>query len=101
MWLSAKDIKIHQASQKLGPRQLGPFTIIERVGDLDYKLDIPPALKIHPVFHVNRLSPWKGNKVNGEVPPPPEPVEVEGEEEYEVKEILDSRLYRRQLQYLI
>ena len=56
---------------------------------------------MHPTFHVNRLSPWKGNEVNGLLPPPPEPIEVEGEEEYEVDEIRDSRMYRRQLQYLV
>lgn len=30
-----------------------------------------------------------------------EPIEVDGEEEYEVEEILDSRIFRRQLQYLV
>jgi len=51
----------------------------------------PPALKIHDVFHVDRLSPYKGNTVNGLEPPPPEPVTVEGEEEYEVDHIRDSK----------
>ena len=53
VWLQAKDVKIHQPSPKLGPRQLGPFKVIERRGDLDYKLELPDWLKIHPVFHVN------------------------------------------------
>ena len=56
--LSAKDIKIHQPTPKLGPRQLGPFKVLERVGDLDYRLELPVWLKIHDVIHVNRLSPW-------------------------------------------
>ena len=101
VWLSAKDIRIHQASQKLGPRQLGPYEVIEKVSELDYRLKLPPAMKVHNVFHVNRLSPWKGNDVNGLRPPPPEAVEVEGEEEFEVEQILDSRIYRRGLQYLV
>ncbi|EEB93840.1 hypothetical protein MPER_07457, partial [Moniliophthora perniciosa FA553] len=101
VWLSAKDIKVHQASRKLGPRQLGPYEVVERIGDLDYRLKLPPAMKVHNVFHVNRLSPWKGNEVNGQRAPPPEAVEVEGEEEHFVEEVLDSRVYRKKLQYLV
>jgi len=101
VWLASKNIKIHQASLKLGPRQLGPYEVLERVGDLDYRLKLPPALKVHNVFHVDRLSPWGGNDVNGQIPPPPEAVKVDGEEEYLVDEILDSRVFRRQLQYLV
>ena len=55
----------------------------------------------HAVIHVDRLSPWQGNSINGELPPPPEPVEVENELEYEVEEVLDSRKYRNQLQFLV
>ncbi|ESK81243.1 hypothetical protein Moror_14422 [Moniliophthora roreri MCA 2997] len=101
VWLAAKDIKIHQASRKLGLRQLGPFEVVEHIGDLDYCLKLPPAMKVHNVFHVNCLSPWRGNEVNGQQAPPPEVVEVEGEEEHLVEEILDSRVYRKKLQYLV
>ena len=92
VWLSARNIQIKQASRKLGPRQLGPFTVVERVGDLDYKLSLPPQLKLHPVFHADRLSPWGGNDVNGRLPPPPPPIEVKGEEEYKVEKIIDHRV---------
>ena len=97
--LSSKNIKIHQKTPKLGPRQLGPFKVLARVGDLDYKLELPSWLKIHDVIHVERLSPWRDNGLDP--PPPPEPVVVDGEEEYEIEEILDSRVYRRQFQYLV
>jgi hypothetical protein len=93
VWLQAKQIKVHQQSAKLGPKQLGPFEITEVRSDVDYKLALPPALRIHDVFHVDCLSPYKGNEVNGQVPPPPEPVQVDGEEEYEVDHIRDSKLF--------
>ena len=99
VWLSAKDISIHQATPKLGPRQLGPFTVLKRMGDLDYQLELPHWLKVHPVFHVNRLSPWHNNGLKQ--PPPPPPEIVDGEEVYVVDKILDSRFYRRKLQYLV
>jgi hypothetical protein len=101
VWLQAKQIKVHQQSAKLGPKQLGPFEVTEVRSEVDYKLALPPALRIHDVFHVDRLSPYKGNEVNGQVPPPPEPVTVKGEEEYEVDHIRDSKLFGRTLKYLV
>jgi hypothetical protein len=102
VWLDAKNIKVHQPLKKLGPKRLGPFTVVKRVGDLDYQLALPPSLKLHNVFHVNCLSPWKGNEVNGELPLPPGPIEIDDEEEeYEVEAILDLRFFRQQLQYLV
>ena len=104
--LQAKDVKIHQPSPKLGPRQLGPFKILERIGDLDFKLELPGWLKLHPVFHVNRLSPYRDNGLAK--PPPPDPVVVDGEEEYEVEAVTDSRIVklggrgnRTKLQYYV
>lgn len=99
VWLASKDIKIHQPSPKLGPRQLGPYEVLERIRDLDYRLKLPPSMKVHPVFHVNRLSPYRDNGLDK--PPPPDSVEIEGEEEYKVEKITDSRIYRRKLQYRV
>ena len=87
VWLQSKNVKIHQQSQKLGPKQLGPFAVTEVISDLDYYLQLLTALKLHDVFHINRLSPWKGNDINGQEPPSPDPLLVEGEEEYEVGHI--------------
>ena len=87
--LTSKDIKIHQASQKLEPCQIGPSTVIQVRYNDDYELDLPLVLKIHLVFHVNRLSLYKETEENGK-PPPPEPVEVDREEEWEIERILDS-----------
>jgi hypothetical protein len=101
VWLQAKQIKVHQQSAKLGPKQLGPFTVTEVRSDIDYRLDLPPMLKIHNVFHVDHLSPYKGNEVNGLLPPPPEPITVDGEEEYKVDHIRDSKVFGCTLKYLV
>jgi hypothetical protein len=44
---------------------------------------------LHDVFHINCLFPWKGNEINGQEPPPPGPLTIEGEEEYKVGHICD------------
>src|ERR1700727_72466 len=68
--------KRNKQSAKLGPKQLGPFEVTEVLSDVDYRLALPPALRLHDVFHVDRLSPYKGNDVNGLIPPPPDPVTI-------------------------
>ena len=41
---------------KLSLRFIGPFEILSRVGEVAYKLALPPSLSaVHPVFHVSML----------------------------------------------
>src|SRR4051812_13666004 len=55
---------IHLASQAQRPSRklqacfIGPYTIISKVSPVAYKLELPPSLSIHPVFHVSLLRPY-------------------------------------------
>ncbi|KAH7306901.1 hypothetical protein KP509_22G036400 [Ceratopteris richardii] len=43
---------------KLSPRFCGPWTIIKKISDVAYKLQLPNNCKVHPVFHVSKLRPY-------------------------------------------
>jgi len=76
--------------------------VLEAVGDskLAFRLELPPQMRIHPVFHVSLLEPHRENPFPGRRQPPPPPVELEDDVEWEVEEILDSRIQRGKIQYL-
>ena len=43
-------------------RYEGPFPILGKVSKLSYKVELPPRLKIHPIFHVSYVKPYHENK---------------------------------------
>ena len=102
VWLNTKNLNLGQR-KKLGPKRIGPFKVIAKIGSRAFRLELPLAFsRVHPVFHVSLLEPHCENALPGRnPPPPPPPVELDGELEYEVEAILDSRFRRRQLQYLV
>ncbi len=53
VWLRVKNIAIERPSRKLDWQRYGPYRIIERIGKVAYRLDLPASIHIHNVFHVN------------------------------------------------
>jgi hypothetical protein len=58
-------------------------------------------MKIHDVFHVNLLEPASIDLLPGQAIPNPLPVEIDGEEEWEMKTILSSRVKYKKIYYII
>ncbi|OAV95011.1 hypothetical protein PTTG_26780 [Puccinia triticina 1-1 BBBD Race 1] len=56
---------------------------------------------VYPVFHVSVLRKHKPDSIVGRQAAQPDPVVVEGEDEWEVEEILDCRKRGKRLEYLI
>ena len=86
------NIKHGETSRKLLPKWIGPFEVEQVVGPVAYKLKMNPGWRVHPVFHVSLLEPYRSD---GRVQPPPPPIELEGVLEYEVDSILDHRFRGR------
>ena len=84
-------------SLKLSHRRLGPCEIEHQVGLLAYYLKLPHGMRqLHPVFNVVKLSATLEDPILGRKPQaPPLSIIIDGEEKWEVKEILDSRWYWR------
>jgi len=58
--------------------------------------------QLHPVFNVVKLSAAPEDPIlERKLQAPPPPIVVDGEEEWKVEEILDSRWYRRKFQFLV
>jgi hypothetical protein len=92
IWLLRRNIQTKRPSRKLDYQQLGPFKIIAQVNPVSYRLELPPTMHIHPVFHVSMLEPYKKSQIPNRILLPPPPIEIDHDVEYEVDEILDSRL---------
>jgi transposase InsO family protein len=93
------NMKRFRKGDKLANINDGPFKILEKEGNA-YRLELPPGMNINPVFSPDKLRKAADNPLPGQLVTPPGPIEIDGELEWEVEHILDSRLYRkRTLQY--
>ena len=99
VWLAGKNIRTVRPNRKLDYKFHGPFRITDAIGKQAYKLELPKTMQVHPVFHVSLLEPYSPRDSDGDASP--KPLEVDGEEEWEVAEVLDCRRRYGKLQYLV
>ena len=90
---------------KLLPKWVGPFTVIQRVGKVAYKLELPHEwARVHPVFHVSLLKPYKSESGTGLLLPPL-PILIDGAEYYRIERIIDYKIVKegrhKKREYLI
>ena len=91
--LSGRKIKTRRPSKKLDHKNHGPFQIEKMVSPLAIRLTLPRKWKIHNVFHVSLLEPYRTSEHRA--PPEPSKVlreadDIEQSEEYDVEEVMYS-----------
>ncbi|CAJ0924921.1 unnamed protein product [Ranitomeya imitator] len=99
VWLSSRYVPMKVSSPKFKPRFIGPYKISEVINPVSFRLALPASFAIHNVFHRSLLRRYVAPVVPSV--DPPALMLVEGELEYVVEKILDSRISRRKLQYLV
>jgi hypothetical protein len=103
VWLDGRNLPLKTPSRKLAPKRYGPFTIRQKISAVAYRLDLPDYMRVHDVFHIDLLSPYKETEAYGPAFLLPPPDLVDGQEEQEIEAILDVRRKGRgrNFQYLI
>ena len=101
VWLLRRNIQTKKPSRKLDYQRLGPFTITNQVNPANYHLELPSTIRIHLIFHVSLFEPYNESQIPRRIFPPPLPIEIDQEIEYEVEEILNLRICYGYLNYYI
>jgi hypothetical protein len=95
VYLDRSDIQTLRPSRKLAHCFLGPYTVEHHAGANAYCLHLPKSMsRLHPIFPVVKLMAAPPDLIPGcRSHPPPDPVLVDGEEEYEVEAVIDSCMF--------
>ncbi|CAI7806218.1 unnamed protein product, partial [Closterium sp. NIES-54] len=91
--LDTCNLNLSHLPTKLRPRFCGPFLVEAQVTPVTFRLRLPDTWKLHNAFHVQLLKPYKdpNQQFQGRQLPPPPPVLVQDEPEYEVERVLTHR----------
>src|SRR5258708_18219402 len=72
VWLEGKHLPTHQATAKLAACRHGPFKVLEVLSPVNYRLELPTQSSIHPLFHIDLLTPYRQTVTHGiHYQPPP------------------------------
>lgn len=100
VWLNTKYWNTTRPSLKLDNKNAGPFKIITRKGN-SFKLQLPASMKINPVMSPDKLRRDPNDPLPGQVSEPAGPVEIAGDIEYEVEEVVAAKKQGNQLRYRV
>ena len=103
VWLNATNLRTTHPSRKLAPKCYGPFEVTHIISPTTYQIKLPTQWKIHNVFHASYLSPYRETPEHGQNFPRLPPDLIEGQHEWEVKQIVGMRKFghKKTLQYKV
>ena len=90
--LHGKNERTKRPSNQLSPKLHGPFKVLEKKGSRAYKLQISPLWKIHPLFQVSLLEPYRASTRPNREQAPRDPGDIEGDLAWEVERIIKSEI---------
>jgi hypothetical protein len=94
VYLLRRNIKITRPSDKLDHKKFGLFKIVRNIKNVNFELQFPPIIRIHPVFHIFFFEPAD---LNISQSPAPKIYPDSQELEDEVERVLDVRKTRGRL----
>ena len=56
-------LKYLNKDNKLAPKYYGPYKVLQKIGSMAYKLELPATSWVHTVFHVSYLNKVIGDKI--------------------------------------
>ena len=56
-------LKNTKKDNKLSPKYYGPYKVLQNIGSMAYKLELPASSRVHPVFHVSCLNKVINDKI--------------------------------------
>ena len=77
---------------QLAPKFYGPYRILQNIGPVASKLELPPSSRIHPIFHVSYLKKVLGTNIKGQTILPE--LDNEGSIFLEPKDVLNKRTHQ-------
>ncbi|KAH9724161.1 hypothetical protein KPL70_007389 [Citrus sinensis] len=87
-----------RAHHKLASRFYGPFPVEQKLGKVAYRLSLPPAAQIHPVFHVSLLKKYVGTSLPAVVDLPP--LSDKGQIQVVPEKVIDTRWVRHGTKFI-
>jgi len=88
--------------KKLSEKYLGPYKIIAQPSPQSFTLRLLDTMRaVHPVFHISMFKPSTPNIFQQHSKPPLAPVIIDGEPEYEISKIVDSKIDRQRAYKLL
>ncbi|KAG3080219.1 hypothetical protein PI124_g20556 [Phytophthora idaei] len=86
------------ASTKFGPKWIGPYTVVRKVHNHAYELNIQTGNKLHPVFNTGSLKPYMEPT---RLSKPSDVILADGSISHLVKRLLGKRRRKRRIQFLV
>ena len=103
--LDSQHIQTKRLSKKLDYKKIGLSHIEKAIGNRAFRLELPPQMKVHPLYHIGLLKCYKSSKHPTRIQIVPKVEEINEELNWEVREIVDSRQNRQKkynpIEYLV